>query len=287
MDKSDEPKEEAYYEEEDDEFNREEQARKAHPYRKYQLWILLMFILTIILSIMLFNLNSQLTLLLKIQNNLQTQVVRQRNSAEEINALYDQVEVNYKSLYNLDKQLNIDIVKDLSELSTLSSFITENDKGEVDVHYTVCFKGTQHGQNVEIFRSECSGISPLIFLVETTDGYRFGGYTALDFGKEATGGFRYDSEAFLFSFDTMKKYKVTRPENAIGDVKGLLPYFGNNDIFFNKDFMTTDKNIANNPTSYEMDDNAPSDYFLNGGVKRFRVKEIEVLIPFKFNRDSQ
>ena len=37
------------------------------------------------------------------------------------------------------------------------------------------------------------------------------------------------------------------------------------------------------PVSYEKDPNAPGDYMLNGGMKNFRVKELEVLCPFIFS----
>ena len=34
------------------------------------------------------------------------------------------------------------------------------------------------------------------------------------------------------------------------------------------------------PVSYEKDPNSPGDYILNGGMKKFVIKELEVLNPF-------
>ena len=46
-------------------------------------------------------------------------------------------------------------------------------------------------------------------MIETTDGYRFGAYISLYFGNEVQqNGYRKDDQAFIFSFDTGKKFKL-------------------------------------------------------------------------------
>ena len=258
--------------------DRETQKKMVHPYRKYQLWIIISLIIAIILGIITFNLNSELDNLIKTEHNLFLQVVDLNEESKEIQKVYERVDVNYKDIYGLDKKKNIDIIHDLDELNKISLAI--NSKGGVS--YSICYKATKDGESPETFRKLCDGISPLLFLIETTDGYRFAAYTSLYFGEDIKSGYREDKEAFIFSFDTGKKYKIEQPEYAVSDTKGYFPMFGKRDIVIGKDILSGSNSYAMFPISYEKDPNAPGDYLLNGGMKKFTIKELEVLSPFIF-----
>jgi len=258
--------------------DREMQKKLVHPYRKYQLWIIVSIIMTIILGVMAFNLNSELDTLLKTEHNLFLQVADLKEESEEIQKLYERVDVNYRDIYGLDKTKNIDIIRTMDEMYKLSNSIYE----EGSVSYSLCYKATVDGESPAKFLELCDDISPLLFLIETVDGYRFAAYTSLYFGDDVPPGFREDPEAFIFSFDTGKKYKVMQPENAVSWSKGIFPMFGKNDIVLGKNILSGSNSYAMYPVSYEKDPNAPGDYILNGGMKKFQIKELEVLIPFIF-----
>ena len=260
--------------------DRETQKKLVHPYRKYQLWILVLLILSIILGIISFNLNSELDTLIKTEQNLFSQVKDLKEESQEIQRVYERVDVNYKDIYGLDKKKNIDIIHNMDELNKLSMAI--NDRGSVS--YSICYKASLDGDSPETFRKLCANTSPTLFLIETVDGYRFGAYTSLYFGEDVENmGYREDKEAFIFSFDTGKKYKIEQPEYAVSDTKGAFPMFGKRDIFIGKNILTESNSYAMFPVSYEKDPNAPGDYILNGGMKRFKIKELEVLCPFIFS----
>ena len=258
--------------------DRETQKKLVHPYRKYQLWILVSLIIAIILGIITFNLNSELDALIKTEQNLFLQVEDLKEESKEIQKVYERVDVNYKDIYGLDKKKNIDIIHDLEELNKISMAI--NEKGSVS--YSVCYKATKDGESPETFRELCDRKRPLLFLFETTDGYRFGAYTSLYFGNDVKFGYRKDDQAFIFSFDTGKKYKIEQPEYAVSDTKGNFPMFGKRDIYIGKNILTESNSYAMFPVSYEKDPNAPGDYMLNGGMKKFMFKELEVLTPYIF-----
>ena len=260
--------------------DRETQKKMVHPYRKYQLWILVMIIIAIILGIIAFNLNSELDTLLKTEQNLFSQVTDLKEESKEIQKVYERVDVNYKDIYGLDKKENIDIIHNLEELNKLSMAINEHGS----VSYTICYKATIHGDSPETFRKLCSNTSPILFLIETVDGYRFGAFTNLYFGEDVEiSGYREDPQAFIFSFDTGKKYKIEQPEFAVSDNKGAFPSFGRRDIVLGKNILTEANSFAMFPVSYEKDPNAPGDYMLNGGMKKFKIKELEVLRPYIFS----
>ena len=260
--------------------DRENQKKLVHPYRKYQLWILVFIILGIILMIIAFNLNTELDTLIKTEQNLFSQITDLKEESKEIQKVYERVDVNYKDIYALDKKKNIDIIHNLDELNKLTFAI--NERGSVS--YSICYKATLDGDSPETFRKLCSNTSPILFLIETVDGYRFGAYTSLFFEEDVKNpGYREDNKAFIFSFDTGKKYKIEQPEYAVSDLKGAFPMFGKRDIVLGKNILTGTNSYALYPVSFEKDPNAPGDYILNGGMKKFKIKELEVLCPFIFS----
>ena len=260
--------------------DREAQKRLVHPYRKYQLWIIVLVIIAIVLGIMTFNLNSELNTLIKTEENLFSQVTELNEESKEIQKFYERVDVNYKDIYGLDKKKNIDIIHNLEELNQISMAI--NDRASVS--YSICYKATLDGDSPETFRKLCANTSPILFLIETVDGYRFAAFTTVHFEEEVqNGGYKEDQEAFIFSFDTGKKYKIEQPEYAVSDSKGNFPTFGRRDIVLGKNILSGTNSFAMYPVSYEKDPNAPGDYMLNGGMKNFKVKELEVLCPYIFS----
>ena len=260
--------------------DREAQKRLVHPYRKYQLWIIVLVIIAIVLGIITFNLNSELNTLIKTEENLFSQVTELNEESKEIQKFYERVDVNYKDIYGLDKKKNIDIIHTLDELNKISMAINER----ASVSYSICYKATLDGDSPETFRKLCANTSPILFLIETVDGYRFAAFTTVHFEEEVqNGGYKEDQEAFIFSFDTGKKYKIEQPEYAVSDSKGNFPSFGRRDIVLGKNILSGTNSFAMYPVSYEKDPNAPGDYMLNGGMKNFKVKELEVLCPYIFS----
>ena len=110
-------------EEDDEEMmmeDRETQKKLVHPYRKYQLWILVLIIIAIILGIISFNLNSELDKLIKSEHDLFSQVTDLKLESQEIQRTFQRIEVNYKDIYGLDKKKNIDIIHNLEELHQIN-----------------------------------------------------------------------------------------------------------------------------------------------------------------------
>ena len=262
------------YENKGDEFiPRDKQKQKIHPYRKFQLIILSLFILMIILIINIFKLNKNLSKLTKENQTYSEQLFQLKEDNKYNKATYERVEVNYKGIYELDKQINTDIIKTLDEHYMLTEFINP----DKSIQYNFCYKATLHGDNEKALRDYCSGIGPLLFLIETTDGYRFGAFfnLALNWDSE-TNGYLFDDNAFIFSFDTKKKYKVVNPDSALGDFKGQFPSIGKNDIFLADKFLSNRKSYTMFPNDFERDNSDFGDFILNGGMKKFQVKEMEL-----------
>lgn len=261
-----------YQDKQFDSIIRKNEKDLIHPYRKYQLSIFSLLIAMIIFLFVLNSLNKKLNSVVKEIEDVESRLNQEKEAFNDLTEIDNKVEVNYASLYRLDKSPNIEIIREIEELYMISSFIGEPE----NIGYSICFKSSLNGDNGTIFRERCQGIAPLLVLIETVDGYRFGGYTSVPFTNSEY-GYKYDEQAFLFSFDTKKKYKIIKTERAISNLKEQFPVFGNNDIYIHNNFLSDAKSFIEYPNAYEDDPNAPGDFMLNGGTKKFKIKELEIL----------
>lgn len=258
--------------------DREEQKKLTHPYRKYQIYILLMIIVMIIFSIILYGQNKKLKEYLNEKDIALTILTNIDKETKGIKELYDIIEVNYKYINKLDQCRNIDIIRSSYEIYFLSSSISEEDV----ITYEICYKSSEDGDSHEKFIQKCSNLTPLVFLIETTEGYRFGAYISQFLNYEMNqgkGGFIWDPKAFIFSLDTMKKYKIKQPEYAAYVQANHIPIIGKNDIYIGSDFTKSSNSYIEFPVNYERNLDDKGDYILNGGYKKFIIKEMEVLSP--------
>lgn len=265
--------------------DKEEQKKLVHPYRKYQLYILLMIILMIIFLIIIYKQNKKLKEYLKEKDIALTSLTNIENESKGIKEFNELLDINFKYLNKLDKRRNIDIIKYPHELYYLSSLIAN----EAIITYEICYKSSEDGDSPDKFINKCSKLSPLVFLIETTDGYRFGIYISqyLNYNiNEGKGGYILDDQSFIISFDIFKKYDIRQPEYAIYIQPNDFPYFGKKDIFIGKDFSRSSSSFCEFPAAFERDDDDISDYILNGGIKKFIIKEMEVLSPSIWGYES-
>ena len=264
--------------------NREEQKRIVHPYRKYQIFILLSFIITIILLSILYHESKQLQEYLNQKDIALNTLQTIDNQSKGINQLLEIVDVNYYLLNNLDKRKNINIIQKPSEIYFLSSLISENNY----ITFDICYKSTTDGQSPDKFINNCGAFSPLVFLIETNEGYRFGIYisTFLNYNLIEESIYLKDDNAFIFSFNTFKKYEIDEEftDYAIFLRKGKFPSFGRNDIYIGDNFADKASSFCEYPKVFKRNKDDIGDYILNGGIKKFVIKELEVLTPYIWDK---
>ena len=125
------------------------------------------------------------------------------------------------------------------------------------------------GDSTSTFESKCAKKCPIIVIVKTTNGFRFGGFTTKIW---TNGSYTKDSKCFLFSLDRKEKYKITTDDNA--------NYLSSNSSFF---FGSAALRLYNNCTSnqsnyvdYNSFTTVPQNYGMNGGEQYFTVSSYEV-----------
>lgn len=257
--------------------DRDEAKKQVHPYRRYQLIIFLLIIIMVINFIIVNKLNKNLTKAKLETEDLENKIIQSKEETFHLNNLKNFLEVNYVSIYGLDKGKQIDTIKDIKDLYLIRNHISEYN----DMRFLMCYKATIDGDNGKAFKKNCANTAPILVIIETVEGFRFGGYATVSFSDdESILGYRSDEEAFIFSFDTEKKYKIIKSDKAIFNQVNRLPVFGENDIVLKDGFLSNESSYVLFPKSFEDDPNAPREFFLTGGKKMFRIKEMEAYFVY-------
>ena len=145
------------------------------------------------------------------------------------------------------------------------------------IAYKLIYSSSLDGDSAKSFHSKCDGENFILLIIETTKGYKFGGFTSIGF--DSSGFELYDDNAFLFSIDKNKIYEIISANAAaIYCNKRYGPIFcSKND--FNKYNICICDNFLNNVSTtskksfnYKISD----EYELNFGEKNFIVKELEI-----------
>ena len=66
-------------------------------------------------------------------------------------------------------------------------------------------------------------MGPLLIIIQTTTGNRFGGYTSKSWTKQSSYNWPGDELAFIFSLDLKIKFEIKKPSEAVGQYKDYGP----------------------------------------------------------------
>ena len=132
------------------------------------------------------------------------------------------------------------------------------------------FRKSRDGSTPKDFHNKCDNKGITIVFIETTKGYKFGGYTELQWDYNS--GYKKDKSTFLFSFNYKQKYIARNNNTSIYCGCNEGPRFGCNwpEIYL--------KNSLNKGQSW--DDNSTNTFLLRkkltNGEEFWDVKELEV-----------
>jgi len=114
------------------------------------------------------------------------------------------------------------------------------------------YKSETVGDKASNFHEKCDNISPTITLIQTKEGYRYGGYTSVCWEAPEQSEFKPDNDAFIFSFDTLKKYECLDAEKSIVCSMHFGPNFGDGTILVPDNFNGETKAFYPWPSIYNL-----------------------------------
>ncbi len=108
--------------------------------------------------------------------------------------------------------------------------------------FSLIYKATVDGDSAKNFHNNVDGNGPIVIIVKTIENKIIGGYTSKPWSS--SNEIQNDPEAFLFSFETFKIYKIIKSSYACVHIPTMGPSFGNT-----FDFHISDKCLTNELSS--------------------------------------
>ena len=146
---------------------------------------------------------------------------------------------------------------------------------DTKMKFNLLYKAKRDGDRISVFAEKVKGKSPTLILIETKTGYKFGGYTTVDW--DMTGHYKYkrDESAFIFSINSKEKFTQIQKNEKYG-ICGDPDHFafgGGHDLTIWDNFFTHDNS---KDYKYGFSYSTTSKFELTGGTKNFFVEECEV-----------
>ena len=129
------------------------------------------------------------------------------------------------------------------------------------------FRKSRDGSTPKDFHNKCDNQGITITFIETTKGYKFGGYT--EFHWDCSNQYKMDNNAFIFSFNNKEKHTPKNSNYTITCDDNSGPRFGNNEEIYL--YNTLDKGESKKEnTTFQ------TNRKLTNGEQYWDVKELEV-----------
>ena len=225
---------------------------------------------------------------MKNANSNEQEKISQENSFEEIKnkeiyLLLDQNQLPFQesSIISQDekeKQKEIELL-----LEWLSPSLNNLPNPPKVLRTKLIYNSEIDGDKASIFHEKCDNINPTIILIQTKEGFRYGGYTSVSWeGSEET-QFKTDQDAFIFSFDTLKKYESLEPQKSIQCSILFGPNFGDGTILIPDYFSEEPNAFYQWPSIYNLSE---KDELTLGKTDQINIKDYEVYSIEVNNGDS-
>ena len=197
-----------------------------------------------------------------------------KENKEEIKKINEKLDILFKEKAKADG-IDSKIIKKNEELNLISDRIknTELLKNK-KIKYKLLYRGTRDGMNPSSFHQKCNSIPQTVSIVQTTKGYKFGGYAEKTW-ENHNGIYIKDDKSFVFSIDHMKIYNHVQGTDAILHKNNYGPTF-NACIYLKKDFSNNENGNYDKNKANEYFSGFNRDYELNDGEQYFSLAEIEV-----------
>ena len=175
------------------------------------------------------------------------------------------------SLSELEKRKELNLLQ-----NWLDSWINKGTHDQPSIPYStkLIFSSEKEDDKASSFHKNCDNIAPTLVLIETKEGFRYGGFTTQKWESPEQSIFKNDEDAFIFSIDTEKKYDVTDPKKSIQCSMFWGPYFGEGGAICVPDNFLQEKNAFYQwPSSYDISE---KDELTFGQEHKINISKYEV-----------
>lgn len=212
----------------------------------------------------------------------------------ELTHVKNETEKNYKKIIHYAININAFnrpdsvffsmILKSMKDIDVLKSFLIQKERVHFGMLYQSSFDGDLKDKIVEL----CDNYANLLFLIQTRQDVRFGGYVNVKEvafnNSEIESDVRItDNDAFLFSLDKKQKYQVKNGNNAFFLLKDGVLKFGEEDLVIGNNYLYGKNSLSRFPKDYLGGDQAIFSGFnslIDEEDEMFEISEIEIFTIF-------
>ena len=166
-----------------------------------------------------------------------------------------------KEVINVFKES--DIIKNEDEINLILNWFDNK-----EIKTNLLFNSKKDGDLLSTLYKKVKDKSPLLIIIKTSKGFKFGGYCSLPIVGDNK--WYVDNNSFIFSLDMKQKYDANNKSTNHILGNGDLLQFGNDIRIYDKATSQVDNFIG------KSDYNSPKNYKMNGGNKNFQVSSFEV-----------
>ena len=152
-------------------------------------------------------------------------------NVEQLNLKFDShdwfFKLEWEKRYGIVSNSNL-----IGSVENLDWILTQTMKKDRVVSVTNLYNSEEHGFYRQDFHDLVDGRGPQLTLMRSKAGKVFGGFTMKHWKTPWVVGYEKDPEAFLFSLDLKKKYRIKNSQQAIYVSGSYGPIFGNMDLEF-------------------------------------------------------
>ena len=192
------------------------------------------------------------------------------NKAQNMKYNQDEIFNDYKLELFQEKIFDKSTILENQDIIFILNLISSKMNKKIKKLY-LCYRASQDGDFAENFHKKCDYIKNIIILISTTQGKKFGGFSAESWDANSNCLWKKDEQAFIFSLNDYNYYNVINPEKAIICLKQYGPIFGIGEIFIRDKFFITISSCQEKNVIYESKGNS----CLLSGEKEFFVKQME------------
>ena len=208
-----------------------------------------------------------------------------KNMQKEIKELKDEIANLKKDIKELKQTKQEEIKKEKEKNNIIDSDILKNNEDKIMVcnwirqntkfKFNLLYKVSRDGDRISTFTEKVKGKSPTLILIKSKAGYKFGGYTTVEWKMTGSYSYKEDKFAFIFSINNKQKFNLKKgyEGNAICGDPSHFAFGGGHEL-------TIWDNCTSNDNSQDYRYNGTYDttqnYELTGGSKSFQVEELEV-----------
>lgn len=208
-----------------------------------------------------------------------------KNSLEKLSAKINQIikekqdkkkMKKEKELVRLEKQTSL--VTKLDEANLIGKALSETDIFKnapyEELNFELIYSTINDDWSDEGFHKKCDNTNNTLVIIKTTGGLVFGGFTSKTWNK-SNGEISDDNNAFVFSFSTMKSYKIINGKNSIRTDFPGPRFLSQSAYMINFSYDLKSGNTTSVKESFYS--GMMKDYEINNGQCDFNIQQIDVL----------